>query len=453
MPNLSPSLFTRLYITIFFVVFGSLLLTKLATEAYYEQEEFQYFKRDSHSIFNAINNDFIKNNSPDKFIPSVPFPYDRDYIAKLRHVPPGTLCKRCRLITADSLITYFELKQGEHAAQHQLRDNLSVLISEKTDEQRGREEHLHLEDVIYEIMVIMAAILIALALYWPISALQSQIKELIASHRQFGNGKMHARANVSIQKPLDQLARSFNHMADSISDSVKESEVFAHAIPHEVRTPLSRIQLAAGLIRQQQDSEQVVEMLDNIDKYVIDINQLINQIVEFSKLNRQDIDQHYQHFESIDVIEFVEQRLAILASDTNKTVNIDAPSPVEFTTNPVYLRLLVDNFIKNALSHAQSKVTLAISCNTQNPLQISVSDDGPGIDEHERESVFMPFSRLDKSRSRKTGGLGLGLAIAKAAGRKMQGEITITTSPLSGAQFTFKQPSNCQLPSHLIIDE
>ena len=246
---------------------------------------------------------------------------------------------------------------------------------------------------------------------------------------------MTMKADENIQKPLDELAASFNKMAQAISDNVKERDTFSQAIPHEVRTPLSRIQLASGLIRKKSTDSDILALVDDVDNYVTDINDLISQIVEFSRINDSKAKEIAQ-YQTIIIKDFVASRLDLLANNKQHRLIVDIEQSVVITTNPFYLRLLVDNFIKNALNHGQEKIKFSAQIEN-NQLSIIVEDDGIGVPVSDRETIFIPFARLDKSRSRKTGGLGLGLPIAKAAASKMAGKIVVSSSPLGGAMFSF----------------
>ncbi len=293
---------------------------------------------------------------------------------------------------------------------------------------------LNVEEMAFVLFVFTALLVIAGSIYWPLRQLQKQINGLVAVNDQFGSGDLKVRANESLSKPLNQLAKSFNMMASAIADTVKENQIFAQAVPHEVRTPLSRIQLAAGLIRKTEESAQRAELVDNIDSYIDDINELIVQVVTFSKLNSTAQEEEASFEQVINAMDFVESRLASLKPDINITVQLQIDQALEIVTNPAYLRLLLDNLLKNAFSHTYS-VIIIVMHQVGDTIEFSVEDDGPGIPLEQLETIFFPFARLDKSRSRKTGGLGLGLAIARAAGKRMKCDLVADNNPAGGARF------------------
>ena len=108
-----------------------------------------------------------------------------------------------------------------------------------------------------------------------------------------------------------------------------------------------------------------------------------------------------------------------------------------------YLHRVLQNLVTNALRYAQSRIVMRVE-ESEDQVVIHVDDDGPGIPEHERERVFKPFARLDKSRHRASGGYGLGLSIVKRIVDWHGGEIRVDESPEGGARFTVTLPKSQQ---------
>lgn len=446
MSKLSISLFSRLYLSILLVIFISVALTKTVVEIYYEEEEFSFFIRDANYIFEQI--DLKANSNKDQSRIKLPFPFNRDFTAKF--IPKKTkdsVCTSCQFIKSINNTRYYELEEGERLAEFSLpKSQNSLIIYEMLDSERSEvylsdesfvddDEH---DETLFFFIILITSLFLGVTIYWPIKKLQTQIKALINSHYQFGLGNMNIKADTKIQKPLNELAYSFNEMAQAIAANVKERDIFSQAIPHEVRTPLSRIQLASGLIRKKTTDSDILELVDDVDNYVVDINELIKQIVEFSRINTDKAEESFEHYQSIELKAFVESRLNVLTNKESKEIIVEIDELIEVTTIPIYLRLLIDNFVKNAFNHAQEKIQLCASI-SNGEITLIVEDDGIGISPDDRETIFIPFARLDKSRSRKTGGLGLGLSIAKAAAIRMQGNISVSESTLGGAKFSFTQ--------------
>jgi len=438
-------------------------------DSYEDQEDFNDFIVEVNYIFKEISiNADRKIDTEQQTIP-LGFPLDNFLTAKLINPDMNIdICPTCQLITRIKNTFYYQRNNGDRLVEFKLPDAKSnIIIYEKNESELKPEEMPEgfsedyaeelsegIEDdddvdVVFLSLILITSLFLGFAIYWPIKNLQKQIKTLIDTHHQFGSGNLTAKADEDIQKPLDELAHSFNDMAQAIAiaDNVKERDTFSQAIPHEVRTPLSRIQLASGLIRRKSTDLDILALVDDVDNYVVDINELIGQIVEYSKINSTiiagslsssnlDNESEEDQFQTIEVKSFFKSRLDILAKNQHKSFTLTVDESVEMTTNPFYLRLLVDNFIKNAFNHAQDKIQLSAKIE-QNQLSIVIEDDGVGVPVDDRETIFIAFARLDKSRSRKTGGLGLGLPIAKAAATKMAGKIMVSESSLGGAMFSF----------------
>lgn len=435
------SLFARLYLSIALTVFLSILLGLFVTEAYSENEEVDSFAADADFIFQQlVTNQELFGVGQQQHI-DLPFPLYRYFSAKFINRVNNKACQSCDFIKAIDGVNYYELAGGERLAEFVMAGSQwRVAIYEKIDSERSEEElALQLvegdtEQALFFTLLALVLALLAITIYWPINKLKKQIRQLINTHQQFGAGVLSVKADENIQKPLDELAVSFNAMTQAIIDNIKERDTFAHAIPHEVRTPLSRIQLASGLIRKKSCDKEVQALVDDVDNYVIDINELISQIVEFSKIKASEKGVIQQQI--INVKAFVESRLNLLMVNQNKAVEVVIDEAIKVNTNPFYLRLLVDNLILNALNHAKSKIELSVTIQ-HDKFQFTVEDDGKGVPLKMRETIFVPFARVDKSRSRKTGGLGLGLPIAKAAAKKMVGSIRVADASLGGAMFIF----------------
>ncbi|WDE02218.1 sensor histidine kinase [Thalassomonas actiniarum] len=441
----SLPLFPRLYLSIVLAVIFSITLTQFVVEIYREQEELNFFIRDTNHMLQYLeaNADAPADGVEQEI--KLPFPFNIEFSAKfINSKRPGGVCASCSFLKTVNSNRYYELEEGERLVEAKLAGtDSSLVIYEKLDSERSQEElsamdaELDSGQMLFFLLITVIALFLGLTLYWPIKSLQTQIKGLIHSHRLFGEGDMGVKADERIPKPLDELALSFNEMARAIAGNVKERDIFAQAIPHEVRTPLSRIQLASGLIRKKSHDLDVLVLLDDLDNYVLDINELISQIVEFSRV-REHKDLASELYQRVYLSAFVESRVRLLVDTGHKSLTVAIDNNLEITTQAIYLRLLLDNFIKNAVNHAREQIKISASINN-GLLSIEVEDDGVGIALEHRATIFIPFARLDKSRSRITGGLGLGLPIAKAAADKMKGNIQVSDSSLGGARFSFTQ--------------
>ncbi len=453
----SLSLFTRLYLSVAIAVIVSGTLSLIIIEKWDSQNEIDEFVFFTDYVYaDLLKQGEIQPNNKLQNLDKSPKVIDVLSMS-WQIVPINTSpCDGCQLIGHSGKVDVYRNELDQFMAVYILSksntwlfigdletetvildESEGLLFPEEYSEQYEDEEfeEFSFDEIAPILLLITVLITIASTIYWPIRALQNQIEKLIKVQHQFGAGDMNIKAEETLAKPLNELATSFNVMASSIKDTVNENQLFAQAVPHEVRTPLSRIQLATGLLRKSNESKQSVELLDNIDTYIGDINELISQVVAFSRLNSTNDEGEFELYQSIELCGFIDSRIkAIKCEEKLKVIRLIEKSH-EIATNPAYLRLLVDNLLKNASIHAKSQII--ISLNTINEqIELAIEDDGDGIPQESFDTIFMPFSRLDVSRSRKTGGLGLGLAISKAACKRMNSELVVENGRQGGAKFT-----------------
>ncbi|WP_083543923.1 ATP-binding protein [Moritella sp. JT01] len=274
---------------------------------------------------------------------------------------------------------------------------------------------------------------IALVLYSSVKTISDHVYRLSSASLALANGQLDTRVDDKIPAPLNQMAASFNEMAISLQYSQHQQQVMANAIAHELRTPLTRIQLVMGLLSDDVHSTYTTELHSDLSRYTVEMEELANDILMLQTIENKPSSAH----QIVDLselmqsreIEFQRQYPHVSLSSDIDTVRVDA--------NPRYLQLIVDNLVKNACLYADSTVKLSLK-NDPAYFSIVVEDNGEGISPLQREHVLDAFTRLDNSRSRQTGGFGLGLAIVSTIVKTMKAEINIGTSKLGGAMFVVK---------------
>ncbi|WP_042144523.1 MULTISPECIES: HAMP domain-containing sensor histidine kinase [unclassified Pseudoalteromonas] len=441
MVNMSRvSLFTRLYISIAMAVVISATVTFIVIDDYFIQSDIEEFVKHTDSVYQDLLSAF--EAAPNKENQSLSnYQYNSQEI-EVHWLPLSEdfACTTCEYLGSVDSVLIYTSDMYEFIAVYTLEEYKLIIKfidnENDADHQPKIIANYDLDDLAPFILLFTVLTSIGFTIYWPVRSMQKQINQLIQTQKDFGDGNMKVRSNHKLTKPLNKLADSFNTMADSITDTVNENQIFAQAVPHEVRTPLSRIQLATGLLRQNSANYFQHDLLHNIDTYIDDIDELISQMVEFSKLNNVTRDEDYDYYQTINFVAFIHSRVKVLKPNKKLDFSLNVDDNLEITTNPVYLRLLIDNLVKNAMAYAKYEIIISLKLNNNGSTIFSVEDDGPGIPNQDYKTIFIPFSRLDKSRSRKTGGLGLGLAISKAACKKMNGDISVINNHIGGAKFT-----------------
>ena len=244
-------------------------------------------------------------------------------------------------------------------------------------------------------------------------------------------------------KELNQLSISYNKMLGRLSHAFETQRQFTANAAHELRTPLALMQVQLDLYNSTRHPDNDAETLQTI-KMVTEQNDRLGKMVktlldmsEFQTVSRD---------EKIIVDALVDEVLADLeplAQEKDITL-IGKCESITMMGSDVLIYRLVYNLVENAIryNHLGGQVTVTV-CRKEQKVCLSVSDTGSGIPENLRERVFEPFFRVDKSRSRELGGVGLGLALAREIVRVHEGSIMVRPNPSGGTIFdvTFTQGS------------
>ncbi len=315
---------------------------------------------------------------------------------------------------------------------HLLFQEINYLFDESLPWYQDRKIHFMLS------LFLTMSIALALLIYLPLHRVNKRVNRLIQTQERFGQGELSVRAESYHISPVKEIAQSFNEMAEDIDRRVKQNQIFSHAIPHEIRTPLSKIQMACDLVRRE-DCKNRDQLFDDIDDYIEDISDLTTDILQLSKLNNKLNVNNRPDETNISLKSLCRCRLDMIASNKTKLNISDDVREDELTVAPAFVKLVLDNLIKNADRYGNGLVELTLrefgSCWT-----IDVEDNGSGIPEEKRQEIFIAFSRLDKSRNSNDGGFGLGLAIAQNAARNLNWTLSVDDSHLGGARFTVLIP-------------
>jgi signal transduction histidine kinase len=222
-----------------------------------------------------------------------------------------------------------------------------------------------------------------------------------------------------------RATRAFNTMQTRVKRYIQDRTQMLAAISHDLRTPITRLRLRAEFV---DDDEQR-------DKMMNDLNEMEAMIAETLVFARDDAaNEPASH---IDVAAVVANLCGELRFSGREVV-YTGPDSSEFLTRPLAFKRAITNLVDNALKYGKTAhVTLAP---TASELRIYVDDTGAGIPLHEMDRVFQPFVRLESSRSRETGGAGLGLTIARNAIRSMGGDVELANRPEGGLRVTVILP-------------
>lgn len=278
------------------------------------------------------------------------------------------------------------------------------------------------------------AILLWLRLFWRDLTRLSQAAEAI------GDGTFEGDVPLRRGSALRPLADSFNRMSHRIQALVTSHKDLTSAVSHEFKTPLARLRFALSLLPEQPSLAERDRLIAKMQRDVDELGELVQEMLTYSRLERETPSMQMATL-PVDawLPDAVEDEIeAAYAQDLNVPVAV-ASAVDEAACEPKFMARAVRNLVRNALRFAKGRVEVNV-LKDAGRYTIHVDDDGPGIAPADRERLFVPFSRLDASRSRHSGGTGLGLAIVRRVAEWHGGTASISDSPLGGARISIHWP-------------
>jgi signal transduction histidine kinase len=249
------------------------------------------------------------------------------------------------------------------------------------------------------------------------------------------------RLNQRVPEPttrdeIFRLARTLNDMLDRLEGSAKRQDRFVADAAHELRTPLTtlRTRLETAMLRTDPDPDP--RLLPELWSEAVRMGSLVDQLLLLARSDAGTLP-FLDH--PVDLDDVLRDVLASTPKD-GSSVRAKRLEPVQVRGNAALLEQVVRNLVENAVRHATGEVDLSLGSDGTTAV-VTVDDDGPGISPADRGEVFHRFVRLDESRDRSRGGVGLGLAIVAEIVRIHSGSVEVTESPAGGARFTVRLPA------------
>ena len=241
-----------------------------------------------------------------------------------------------------------------------------------------------------------------------------------------------SRIEESKIKELNQLSVSYNKMLERLQDAFEVQRQFTANAAHELRTPLSLMQVQLDLYHSTQhpgSDADTLQMIKMVTEQNDRLSKMVKTLLDMSELQTVGWD---EQIIMDDLVDEVLEDLEPLAQEKNIKL-IGKCKDITMVGSDILIYRLVYNLVENAIkyNHTGGQVTVTAD-RKEKQVHLSVADTGNGIPEELRERVFEPFFRVDKSRSRALGGVGLGLALVREIVRVHDGSITVRSNPSGG---------------------
>ncbi|MEH6450497.1 MAG: ATP-binding protein [Oleispira sp.] len=288
----------------------------------------------------------------------------------------------------------------------------------------SRTPHDNKVFILNQLSLLFAFSLALILFLWP---LVKTINGLSQALEKFKQGQLNMTVPVTGPRPLAELNQQFNKMTHELKRRMEEQLLMTSAMSHELKSPITRLRLALDMAIASGHAQDTTELLGEMD---LDLSDLDNLTTELLTLAKTAGDSKQWQYEKVDYRVLIEEEASrILKYQKNITLNIfgDASG----IASRLYMSRVISNVLGNAFKYARSRISVTLKVEG-GYCYIAIEDDGDGIPEQEREKLFMPFYRIDSSRNRKTGGHGIGLAIAWNVISNHKGSIVADRSSLGG---------------------
>ena len=294
------------------------------------------------------------------------------------------------------------------------------------------------------ILILIILLITSPLLWWFTRMLIRPISHLQEAANSVALGNFKIDKSLIANGPLEirQVGQSFNRMASSIDRLISNQQTLLSSISHELKTPLTRLQLATALVRHECGE---TESVKRIEREIGRMDKMISELLLLSRhqMNSQvERDIFYANTLWTDIIN--DAKFEAEQRGITFLTNIRLPkNELQLNGNSRLLESAVENIVTNALKYTKDKIELHIFIQEEEEeefLRIRIDDNGSGVHPDEFKKIFKPFYRVDETRTRTTGGTGLGLAIVSNVIQEHQGKVWAEKSPLGGLAVTIRLP-------------
>ena len=308
---------------------------------------------------------------------------------------------------------------------------------------RERERGFRIEPKTLALRGLVVVLTSGLVCYVLARSLTSPILKVRAAARDLAAGNLEARVGGALAGRRDEIAElgeDFDAMAERVETLMRSQQRLLADISHELRSPLTRLGVALDLARKRDGD--VGDLLDRIDLESRRLNEMIGELLDLSRLESGG-EIARERVDLAALVEEIADDADFEAQSVDRSVRVTSSEPCVVSGDRDLLRRAVENVTRNALRYTDeaTAVEIALSCEGDHAV-VRVRDHGPGVPEEDLPNIFRPFYRVGGARERKTGGVGLGLAITERATARHGGSVTASSAPGGGLVVEIRLPHN-----------
>lgn len=286
----------------------------------------------------------------------------------------------------------------------------------------------------------LAILVTGMGLAWYLSRPLHQLRWAL---RRVAEGRFDTRVKPLMGGRRDEIvdvAEDFDRMAEELQQLTESREVLLHDISHELRSPLSRLQAAIGLLRQ--EPSQAPAMIERIERESARLDALIEELLTLHRLERAPASLSRERVDVIELLHDIAEDANFEAGAMSREVRIDAPGEFVARVNGELIYRAFENVIRNAVKYTASGTAIEIQARVNaagTELVTTVLDRGPGVPHTMLQAIFEPFTRVEGGEPVR--GVGLGLAIAQRAMALHGGRIEVSLREGGGLAMTLRLPA------------
>jgi signal transduction histidine kinase len=283
----------------------------------------------------------------------------------------------------------------------------------------GLSRNLPIDSERNRLLVTMFVLLTAIlaGAFFAIRHILRPVKWLNDGVREVSHGNLKHRVPLKKSDELRDLAAAFNEMTARIEDMLQTKDKLLLDISHELRTPLTRMKVALEFLPESRARK-------SLQADIIEMEKMVSGILESARLRHKSTELKKQ---PTDLVALLKQTAAAFEKQTPGIKTVDLPPELSLELDPHQIKTVIENVLNNAFKYCEPEsdpVKISLERRTSDVI-VRIEDNGIGIPPEELTHIFEPFYRVDKSRSKDTGGYGLGLSLCKTIMKAHEGKIEV----------------------------
>jgi two-component system sensor histidine kinase CpxA len=288
------------------------------------------------------------------------------------------------------------------------------------------------------ILIALVAIGLSVLCWAPfLRGLTRSIKQMEHATAQIAEGRFNVPVDASRPDEVGRLGASINRMASRLQATVTGQKRFLGDTAHELRSPLARLQVALEIL-QNKPSGREEPLINDIREDVQAMTRLTDDLLQYA---RAELSAQPVRLSEVDVRGAVDRAMRQEARSGIDTI-VDVPAGLTVIANEELLVRALANVLRNSIRYAGDAGSILVAGQGRDgAVTITITDSGPGVPPEMLDRIFTPFARLESSRDRRSGGVGLGLAIVRSAVEACGGSVTCSNGTPSGLEVSLSLPA------------